>query len=70
MPTSMLDQKIFNLSCGHHVVLGRLANKNLWTCEHCGEETDLAAEPYKTALERDFDTATQIDFQTKEREKP
>jgi Mrp family chromosome partitioning ATPase len=69
MTTSMLDQIIFNLRCGHHVVLGRLANKSRWTCKDCGEETDLAAEPYKKALERDLDTATQLDFQAKVRGK-
>jgi hypothetical protein len=54
MTTSMLDQRLFNLRCGHHVVLGWLANKNLWTCENCGEETDLAAEPLE-CFERERD---------------
>jgi hypothetical protein len=33
MTTSMLDQILFNLCCGHHAILGRLANKNLWTAK-------------------------------------
>jgi ribosomal protein L37AE/L43A len=65
MTTSMLDQIIFNLRCGHHELLGRLANKNVWTCENCGEETDLAAGPYKAAMDRDLFTASQIDLQAK-----
>jgi hypothetical protein len=69
MTISMLDQIIFNLRCGHHVVLGRLANKNRWTCKDCGQETDFAAGPYKKALERDLDTATQLDLQAKVRGK-
>jgi hypothetical protein len=66
MTMSMLGQILFHLPCGHHVVLGRLAHKSLWNCD-CGKKTDLAAEPYKTALERDLDTATQIDLQARER---
>jgi hypothetical protein len=66
MTTSMLDQIIFNLRCGHHVVPGRPANKNRWTCKDCGEETDFAAGRYKAALDRDLYTATQIDLQAKD----
>lgn len=65
MTISMLDQKLFNLSCGHTVVLGRLAKQGLWTCETCGGKTDLTSEPFKKALEHDFDTATQIDLQAR-----
>jgi hypothetical protein len=67
MTTSMLDQMLFNLSCGDEVVLGRLENQTVWTCETCNRETDLTAEPYKTDLERDFDSATQIDLQAKQK---
>jgi hypothetical protein len=65
MTTSMLNQIIFNLRCGHHELLGRLADKTIWTCESCGEETDLAAGHYKAALDRDVYTASQIDLQAK-----
>lgn len=65
MTISMLDQLPFNLSCSCTVVLGRLEKQRLWTCETCNRETDLTAEPYKTNLERDFDTATQIDLRAK-----
>jgi Mrp family chromosome partitioning ATPase len=67
MTTSMLDQKLFNLSCGHTVVLGRLENQSVWTCETCSKKTDLTAEPHKKTLEHDLDTATQIDLQAKQR---
>jgi hypothetical protein len=63
---SMLDQMLFNLSCGHEVVLGRLQKQRLWTCEDCGKKTDTTSEPYKAALDHDFDTATQIDLRAKE----
>ena len=67
MTMSMLDQMLFKLPCGHDVVLGRLEKRSLWTCEDCEEKADLAAEPYKAALERDLDTASQIDLQAKGR---
>jgi hypothetical protein len=67
MTISMLDQMLFNLPCGHEVVLGRLEKQGHWTCEDCGKKTDLPTEPYKAALEQDFDAATQIDFQAKEK---
>jgi hypothetical protein len=67
MTISMLDQMLFNLSCDHTVVLGRLEKQGLWTCETCSRETDLTAEPYKTDLEHDFDTANQIDLQAKQK---
>ena len=63
MTTSMLDQMKFNLSCGHEVVLGRLAKLESWACEACGKTTDLTAEPFKSRLARDLDTAMQIDVQ-------
>jgi hypothetical protein len=62
---SMLDQMLFNLSCGHEVVLGRLQKQRLWTCEACGKKTDTTSEPYKAALDHDFDTASQIDLLAK-----
>jgi hypothetical protein len=33
----------------------------------CDRKTDLTAEPYKTDLEHDFDTASQIDLQAKQK---
>jgi hypothetical protein len=63
MTTSMLDQMTFDLSCGHEVVLGRLAKLESWACEACGKTTDLTAEPFKSRLARDLDTAMQIDVQ-------
>jgi hypothetical protein len=65
MTTSMLDQMMFDLSCRHTVVLGRLEKQGLWTCKTCGKKTDLTAEPFKSTLDHDFDTATQIDLQEK-----
>jgi hypothetical protein len=65
MPVSMLDQMLFNLSCGHQVVLGRLADAKNWTCEQCQKATDLSSGPYKAALDKDLDTANQIDLQEK-----
>jgi hypothetical protein len=61
MTISMLDQMMFNLSCGHEVVLGRMANMESWACEACGNTTDLTAEPFKSRLAHDLDTAMQID---------
>jgi len=54
---------LFQLSCGHTVVLGRLVQSKKWTCEMCGRPTDLSADPYQAALARDLDTANQIDLQ-------
>jgi hypothetical protein len=59
----MLDQMLFKLACGHELVLGRLGNLESWVCEACGKPTDLKEEPFKSALERDLDTAMQIDAQ-------
>ena len=67
MTISMLDQMLFNLSCGHEVVLGRLEKQRLWTCETCGKKTDLTAAPHQTTLEHDFDTANQIDAHAKKK---
>jgi hypothetical protein len=64
---TMFDQILFNLACGHQVVLGRLDGRNSWTCEVCGKATDLRVEPYRAALEGDRDTADQIDKQARER---
>jgi hypothetical protein len=66
MATSMLDQMLFSLPCGHNVVLGRLQGAEKWTCEACGKQTDLTGE-VRAALVQDFDTAVQIDLQAKER---
>jgi hypothetical protein len=65
MPISKLDQILFDLSCGHQVVLGRLADAKNWTCESCKMTTDLSSGPYKAALDKDLDTANQIDLQEK-----
>jgi hypothetical protein len=67
MTISMFDQMLCDLSCGHSVVLGRLQGAKNWTCEDCGRRTSFEAEPFKSALEKDFDTAQQIDLQVKER---
>lgn len=67
MAISMLDQMLFQLACGHDVVLGRLTNSKTWTCKSCGKSTNLSADLYKTALEHDLDTANQIDAQVKAR---
>jgi hypothetical protein len=64
---SMLDQMLFELSCGHTVVLGRLAHSKTWTCETCSKSTDLNADPYKAALAHDLDTANQIAAQVRAR---
>ena len=61
MTISMLDQFLFDLSCGHPVVLGRLADAKNWTCEQCQKTADLSSDPYKATL----DTANQIDLQEK-----
>ena len=63
MALSMFDQILFDLTCGHSVVLGRLAAANTWTCGECGKITDLNAEPFRTELARDRDSARQIDIQ-------
>jgi hypothetical protein len=67
MTISMLDQMLFDLACGHTVVLGRLEGKEDWACEECGKRTKLDAEPFKGALAKDLDTAQQIDLQIKEK---
>lgn len=67
MTITMFDQIMFNLACGHQVVLGRLNEVGAWTCEQCGNVTDLRVEPYRHALELDRDTADQIDKQARSR---
>jgi hypothetical protein len=67
MALSMFDQILFELACKHQVVLDRLDKGDTWTCEECGKVTDLRVEPYRTELEHDRDTATQIDAQARER---
>ena len=67
MAISMLDQMLFRLTCGHDVVLGRMANLTKWICEECGESTDLTKPPFKETLVKDLDAALQIDLQAKER---
>lgn len=64
---TMFDQLLFELSCGHLVVLGRLQGQDSWTCEECHHATDLTAPHVRERLTADFDTATQIDLQNKER---
>jgi hypothetical protein len=63
MALSMLDQILFPLACKHAAVLGRLQGKNIWICEICGRETDLLSGPLKDRLEKDLDSAHQIDLQ-------
>ena len=67
MAVSMLDQMMFQLGCGHEVVLGRLSNLTRWVCESCGKETDLMQSPFRERLVKDLDTAVQVDLQAKER---
>lgn len=67
MTVSMLDQILFPLACKHTVVLGRLENKTNWTCEECGQETDLSSGPFGDLLKKDLDAAHQIDLQEKAR---
>jgi hypothetical protein len=61
------DQMPFKLACGHSVVLGRLDKADTWPCQECGNTTDLRVEPYRKSLERDRDTAEQIDKQARQR---
>jgi len=51
------------------VVISRLENAKKWKCE-CGQETDLAAEPYRTQLEEQRRTADEIDKQRRQRGEP
>ena len=67
MAVSMLDQMLFQLGCGHEVVLGRLSNLTRWVCESCGKETDLTKSPSRERLVNDLNTAVHIDLQAKER---
>jgi hypothetical protein len=62
MAVTMFDQMLFPLACRHTVVLGRLEGKKEWTSEGCGTKTDLTAEPFKSILVKDLDTALQIDL--------
>jgi hypothetical protein len=62
MTISMLDQMLFPLSCTHTVVLRRLENTPNWTCEECGQETDLSSGPFRDLLKKDLDTAHQVDM--------
>jgi hypothetical protein len=64
---TMFDQIEFRLACGHTIVLGRLDKAGTWTCEACGKTTDLRAEPHRTALHLDRETADQIDKQAQAR---
>ena len=66
MALSMFDQILFDLACGHSVVLGRLADAKTWTCAECGKLTELNAEPFRTELARDRDSARQIDIQAQQ----
>ena len=61
MVLSMFDQMLFNLACGHTVVLGRLDKAETWKCETCGMVTDLRFEPYSDRLAGERDTASDID---------
>jgi hypothetical protein len=63
MSLSMSDQVLFPLACKHAAVLGRLQGKNIWICEVCRRETDLSSGQIKDRLEKDLDTAHQIDLQ-------
>ncbi|SFN02824.1 hypothetical protein SAMN05216573_10792 [Bradyrhizobium sp. Rc3b] len=62
---TMFDQYLFQLGCGHAVVLGRFQNAQSWT--NCGKNTDLTATPFRERLVHDLDTATQIDLQEKDK---
>ena len=65
MVVSMLDQMMFRLACGDEVLLGRMTNLDRWVCESCGEETDLTAEPFRSTLVRELNTAVQIELEEK-----
>lgn len=64
MTSSMFDQMLFKLACGHQVVVGRLEDKASWICEEhgCGKVADLSAGPIRDRLAHDLDTANQIDL--------
>jgi hypothetical protein len=64
---SMFDQMLFNLACGHAVVLGRLHDVNSWACEECRMVTNLRVEPHRSRLAQEWDTADQLDKQARER---
>jgi len=55
---------------GHSVVLGRLHKADRWTCEECGMVTNLTTGHHRKELERDRDTADQIDKQAMQRGEP
>ncbi len=67
MTLSMFERTFFNLACGHDVILGRLDQAKTWTCERCGNVTDLRADPYCKKLEHARDTADRIDKQARQR---
>ena len=64
---SMRDQFMFLLECRHEVVLGRLDERNTWTCEECGHGTDLRTVSARSELEHLRDRAMQIDLQEQEK---
>ncbi len=52
MTISMLDQMLFPLSLHAHSGSRRLKNKTNWTCEECGQETDLSSDPFRDLLKK------------------
>jgi hypothetical protein len=66
MAITMYDQIVFNLACQHGVVLGRLDGRETWICEECGKVTGLIEEPYRSTLQKDRDTAQQLNAQERE----
>ena len=67
MTLSLFDQMLYVLACEHTVVLGRLDNRDTWTCEDCGGVTDLRIEPHRSSLISDRRTANQLDAQASKR---
>ena len=70
MVLSMFNQKFFYFRCKcsevEEIVLSRLDNRAAWVCRRCGYSTDLAVEPYRTALEKERDIASEIDKQARQ----
>jgi hypothetical protein len=44
-----------------------MVNLKKWVCEACGKTTDLSAEPFKSTLDKELDTAMQLDAQEREK---
>jgi Fe2+ or Zn2+ uptake regulation protein len=49
------------------VLLGRLDQAKTWTCEKCGNVTDLHLDHHRKRLEHARNTADQLDKQARQR---